>query len=77
MYLTPVIYSTELFPAKYRWIFQINPMSVIINAYRQVILAGGMPNLRSLAIALVLSVLLLIGGYKFFKKLEGVFADVV
>lgn len=77
MYLTPVIYSTELFPEKYRWIFQLNPMAVIINAYRQVILAGGIPNLRSLAIALVLSVILLIGGYKFFKKLEGVFADIV
>jgi lipopolysaccharide transport system permease protein len=25
MYLTPVIYSTEIFPAHYRWIFQINP----------------------------------------------------
>ena len=77
MYLTPVIYSTELFPEKYRWIFQLNPMAVIINAYRQVILAGGIPNLRSLAIALALSVILLIGGYKFFKKLEGVFADIV
>lgn len=77
MYLTPVIYSTELFPEKYRWIFQLNPMAVIINAYRQVVLAGGMPNLYSLAIALVLSIILLIGGYKFFKKLEGVFADIV
>jgi len=77
MYLTPVIYSTELFPEKYRWIFQLNPMAVIINAYRQVVLAGDMPNLRSLAIALVLSIFLLIGGYKFFKKLEGVFADIV
>lgn len=77
MYLTPVIYSTELFPEKYRWIFQLNPLAVIINAYRQVILAGGMPNLKSLAIALVLSIILLIGGYKFFKKLEGVFADIV
>jgi len=77
MYLTPVIYSTELFPEKYRWIFQLNPMAVIINAYRQVILAGDIPNLRSLAIALVLSIFLLIGGYKFFKKLEGVFADIV
>ncbi len=77
MYLTPVIYSTEIFPAQYRWIFQINPMSVIINAYRQVILAGGTPNIRSLVIALVLSLLLLAGGYKLFKKLEGVFADVV
>jgi ABC-type polysaccharide/polyol phosphate export permease len=77
MYLTPVIYSTELFPEKYRWIFQLNPMAVIINAYRQVILAGGMPNLKSLGIALALSLVLLLGGYKFFKKLEGVFADIV
>lgn len=77
MYLTPVIYSTEIFPPQYRWIFQLNPMAVIINAYRQVILAGGMPNLRSLAIALVLSVVLLLISYKFFKKVEGVFADIV
>lgn len=77
MYLTPVIYSTELFPERYRWIFQLNPMAVIINAYRQVILAGGMPNLKSLGLALVLSLILLLGGYKFFKKLEGVFADIV
>lgn len=77
MYLTPVIYSTEIFPAHYRWIFQLNPMAVIINAYRQVILAGGMPNLRSLGIALVLSVVLLLISYKFFKKVEGVFADIV
>ncbi|MDO8497026.1 MAG: ABC transporter permease, partial [bacterium] len=35
-YVTPVIYATELFPEKYRWIFKFNPMSVFINAYRQV-----------------------------------------
>lgn len=77
MYLTPVIYSTEIFPPHYRWIFQLNPMAVIINAYRQVILAGGMPNLRSLAIALVVSFVLLLISYRFFKKVEGVFADIV
>lgn len=77
MYLTPVIYTTELFPEKYRWIFQINPMAVIINAYRQVILAGGMPNLVSLALALLVSLMILLIGYKIFKKLEGVFADIV
>ena len=77
MYLTPVIYPIELFPAKYRWIFQINPMAVIINAYRQVILASSMPNLLSLGVALSLSLALLIVAYKVFKKLEGVFADVV
>jgi ABC-type polysaccharide/polyol phosphate export permease len=77
MYLTPVIYATEFFPAKYQWIFKLNPMAVIINAYREVILAQGAPNLQSLGIALGLSVILLAITYKFFKKAEGVFADIV
>lgn len=77
MYLTPVIYPTELFPDKYRWIFQINPMAVIINAYRQVILAGAEPNYMSLAIAFGVSLVVLLASFKIFKKLEGVFADIV
>jgi lipopolysaccharide transport system permease protein len=77
MYLTPVIYATEFFPAKYQWIFKLNPMAVIINAYRQAILAGGIPNLQSLGLALLLSLGLLAITYKFFKKAEGVFADIV
>lgn len=77
MYLTPVIYPTEIFPSEYRWIFQLNPMAVIINAYREAILSGGMPNLVSLGIALVVSSLITSAGYRLFKRLEGVFADVV
>lgn len=77
MYLTPVIYATEFFPTKYQWIFKINPMAVIINAYRKVILAQGAPNFQSLGIALLLSVILLTITYKLFKKAEGVFADIV
>ena len=77
MYLTPVIYSTEIFPERYRFIFQLNPMAVLINAYRQTILGGGPPNYSSLGIALIFSLLLVIIGFSLFKKLEGVFADVV
>lgn len=77
MYLTPVIYPVELFPEQYRWIFQLNPMAVIINAYRQVLLAGAEPNYLSLGIALSLSLALLAIAFKLFKRLEGVFADVV
>ena len=77
MYLTPVIYPTEIFPEQYKWIFQLNPMAVIINAYRQTILGGGMPNLTSLALGLLVSLIVTFLGIKLFKKLEGVFADVV
>lgn len=77
MYITPVIYPVEIFPDKYRWIFQINPMAVLINAYRKVLLGQGMPNLTSLSIATLLSIVILIFGYSLFKKLEGIFADIV
>lgn len=77
MYLTPVIYPVEMFPPQYQWIFQMNPMAVFINAYRQVILGGGMPNLLSLGIGLAASVVLYLVAVNLFKKLEGQFADVV
>lgn len=77
MYITPVIYPVELLPERYRWIFQVNPMAVLINAYRQIMLSGGMPNLRSLAIAAIVSIIFCVIARSVFKKLEGVFADVV
>lgn len=76
-YLTPVIYPVEMVPDKYRFIFQLNPMSVLINAYRQVILGGSLPKLSSLVIAVGVSLIFFVLGYRVFKKLEGLFADIV
>ena len=75
MYVTPVIFPADLVPERYRFIFQLNPMAVIINAYRQVILAGGPPKYSSLIIAAVLSLTVLILGLKYFKSREKIFAD--
>jgi len=75
MYLTPVIYSADMIPAKYKIIFQLNPMSVIINAYRQVILGGGSPKYSSLIVAFVVSSIVLLIGLKYFKSREKIFAD--
>jgi ABC-type polysaccharide/polyol phosphate export permease len=77
MYLTPIIYSTNMFPEKYQWIFKANPLSVLVISYRDVILYGNMPNLIDLSVVTVFSILLLGLGWFIFKKLEGVFADVV
>ena len=77
MYLTPVIYPVEMFLPQYRFIFQLNPMAVFLNAYRQVILGGSSPNLVSLGVGLALSIIIYVIAIRIFKKLEGVFADVV
>ncbi|HRN69634.1 MAG TPA: ABC transporter permease [Candidatus Woesebacteria bacterium] len=76
-YVTPVIYATEFFPEKYRWIFAYNPMSVFINAYRQVLLGGSAPNWESLGIGTGISILFFFFSFYIFKTLEKVFADVV
>lgn len=75
MYLTPVIYPADIVPEQYKIVFQLNPMSVIINAYRQTILGGGAPNYSSLLIALFVSITILILGFSYFKSREEIFAD--
>ena len=75
MYLTQVIYPADLVPERYRMIFQLNPMAVIINAYRQTVLGGGMPNLISIGIALAVSILILFVGFSYFKSREKIFSD--
>ncbi|MFA5894327.1 MAG: ABC transporter permease [Candidatus Shapirobacteria bacterium] len=75
MYLTPIIYPADIVPERYKFLFQLNPMAVIINAYRQTILGGGEPNYLSLTIALILSIFTLLTGLAYFKSREKIFAD--
>lgn len=75
LYVTPIIYPADLVPEKYRIFFQFNPMAVIVNAYRQVILAGGPPKYSSLIIATVVSFIILLIGLSYFKSREKIFAD--
>lgn len=75
MYVTPVIFPADMVPEKYRFVFQLNPMAVIINAYRQVILGGGVPKYSSLIIATSVSFIFLLLGLSYFKSREKIFAD--
>jgi lipopolysaccharide transport system permease protein len=74
-YLTPVVYPADIVPAKFKIFFQLNPMAVIINAYRQTLLGGGSPNYASLLIALIVSLIFLLLGLAYFKSREKLFAD--
>lgn len=75
LYLTPVIYPADIVPAQFKIFFQVNPMAVIVNAYRQTILGGTAPNYNSIVIALVVSLIVLLLGLSYFKSREKIFAD--
>lgn len=75
MYLTPVIYPTDIVPEKFKFFFQLNPLSVLINAYRQTILGMGTPKFSSLIVATIVSIITLLLGLSYFKSREKIFAD--
>ncbi len=77
MYLTPIIYPPELIPANVRFIFGLNPMVGIINAYRNTILYGVPPPWISFSFSIIISIVLLIIGIYIFRRLSRSFADVV
>ncbi|MDQ2855408.1 MAG: ABC transporter permease [Acidobacteriota bacterium] len=77
MFATPVIYPLAAVPARLRPLYMLNPMVGIIENFRQVILRGAAPHLRSLLTAAVISVVLLVISYLYFKRVEATMADLI
>lgn len=74
-YATPILYTLDMFPAKFQTLLKINPMVTIINSYRDVLFYQSLPHIKSLFIILAVCLLLLCITYKLFKKLEKGFAE--
>ncbi len=74
-YLTPVLYPTSRVPPKYQWIYDINPNSVFIDAYRRVILYGDNPDFKKVLLGAVIAIGTFLLGYYIFKRMEAGFAD--
>jgi len=76
-YATPILYSASLFPEEFRWILYMNPMTTIINSYRDIFFYKQLPDLGNVFLVLILSIFLMFIGIKIFKKLEKGFAEEV
>jgi lipopolysaccharide transport system permease protein len=75
-YASPILYPVSLVPEKWKWAYFLNPMSGIIEAYRDVLIYDQLPG-NSLLEAGIISLGILLLGYWFFKKVEFQFADIV
>lgn len=75
-YASPIIYPVTLVPEAYRPLYYLNPMTGILQSYRDVLIAGSQPGpyfLVSTALAGVIALL----GYWVFKRTEPLFADII
>lgn len=75
MYLTPVLYSIDMVPEEYQMIAQLNPMTPITIAYRDILYYGQMPELNTLVNAIVLGIAVLLVGKVSFSRLQRGFAE--
>ena len=76
-YATPVLYSTEMFSGWFLWVFKLNPMAHLINAYRDIFYVHQIPQIGNLLIVLGIGIIALILCYLAFNKLEKRFAEEV
>ena len=78
MFSTPVVYSTRAIPESLQPLYLIlNPMAMIVDGYRRVILHKGTPDLEMLAVLIMVMAVLFMGSYWIFKQVERNMADVV
>jgi lipopolysaccharide transport system permease protein len=77
MFASPVLYPLAAVPRQVRSIYQLNPMTGIIEGLRSVVLRGEAPEATALSISALVSVGLLIIAYSYFKRVEATMADVI
>lgn len=68
MYLTPIIYPVEILPSRIWSLVELNPMYYYVDYFRQVVLYGTIPDLRTNLICMFFSVFFLMLGLFVFKK---------
>lgn len=76
LFITPVAYSRTLVPERWRWIYDLNPMAGVVAGFRWMVGGAELPT-RGLAVSAAATLLLLVTGLFFFRRVERSFADVV
>ena len=75
IYLTPIMYPLHMIPDRILWIFLINPITPVIEAYHAILYWKKAPDLSELAYAFLFGIVLLVISEVVFMKLSDNFAE--
>lgn len=77
LFLSPVFYPSGMIPARWQWLYQLNPLTPIIENLRRVALLGQMPNWSAWGTGMVMGLLATLLAYALFRHTQEEFADVL
>jgi lipopolysaccharide transport system permease protein len=76
LFVSPVVYSTQLVPERWRIVYALNPMVGVVEGYRWALFGGDSP-WSLVASSTAGALLLLWSGAMYFRRVERSFADIV
>lgn len=76
IYSAPILYTASSIPDAYRFWYSLNPLVGIIEGFRASLLGGPIPWMYILP-GTAMTVVLLVSGAIYFRRMERVFADVI
>jgi lipopolysaccharide transport system permease protein len=77
LFLAPIFYSKELIPEAYRKLLYLNPLTLVVEASRDVLIWGRMPSWPALGIYVLVSCLFAWAAFNWFERSRRGFADVL
>ena len=75
LFATPVAYPSSLLSEPWRTLYGLNPMAGVVEGFRWALLDTGPRPGAMLAVSSLASLILLVGGAYYFRRLERTFAD--
>ena len=77
MLASPIAYPLSEIPEKWQTLYMINPMVGVVESFRWALLGGDPVPALALILMVVISLLVLISGLFYFRRMERTFADKV
>lgn len=77
LFASPVAYPASLVPARWQWLYGLNPMAGAIEGFRWALFGQGGASPALVAASVAATLLLLVTGLLYFARVEHTFADLV
>jgi lipopolysaccharide transport system permease protein len=77
MFATPVVYPASLLSGRWRLVYSLNPMVGVVEGFRWALLRTETAPGMAIVISATMSLLILVTGTFYFRRMEKTFADIV
>ena len=74
-FISPVVYSAVRIPADWRWLYGLNPMASLLEAFRWSLFGVGGPGTAEILMSVLATLLVLLTGEWYFRRVERFLAD--